>query len=167
MIYMEELRLLFSMRVVMMSACAKQIRPTVVVMFEDNRVVRQHRIQASGMREPILGVFWNARAARTRGGRFGEGDRPHEEEPDDHRQGCPQGEQKKKLGRIPWICDVRNRGKQKRRESEPREHEPRRGRPHLVWKRFGRCVDAARQTPIAPCTGQERTDNQDGKREVG
>lgn len=57
MIYMEELRLLFSMRVVMMSACAKQVRPTVVVMFEDNRVVREHRIHPSSMREPILREF--------------------------------------------------------------------------------------------------------------
>lgn len=57
MIYMEELRFLFSMRVVMMSTCAKQVSPTVVAMLEDNRVVREHRIHPSGMREPVLGEF--------------------------------------------------------------------------------------------------------------
>ena len=89
MINVEVLGLLVSVRdIVMVPVRAEQVRPTVVVVLEDNRVVREHRIDAGRLREAVAREIREARTARVcilgLAGRIGEGYRAHEEETNDH-----------------------------------------------------------------------------------
>ena len=89
MINVEVLGLLVSVRdIVMVPVRAEQVRPTVVVMLEDNRVVREHRIDAGRLREAVAREIREARTARVcilgLAGRIGEGYRAHEEETNYH-----------------------------------------------------------------------------------
>ena len=89
MINVEVLGLLVSVRdIVMVSVRAEQVRPTVVVVLKDNRVVREHRVDAGRLREAVAREIREARTARVRilglAGRIGERYRAHEEETDYH-----------------------------------------------------------------------------------
>ena len=89
MINVEVLGLLVSVRdIVMVPVRAEQVRPTVVVVFEDNRIVREHRVDAGRLREAVAREIREARTARvcilSLAGRIGEGYGAHEEETDYH-----------------------------------------------------------------------------------
>ena len=89
MINVEVLGLLVSVRdIVMVPVRAEQVRPTVVVVLEDNRVVREHRVDAGRLREAVAREIREARTARVcilgLAGRIGEGYGAHEEETDYH-----------------------------------------------------------------------------------